>query len=66
MTIRPNVSGGAGGERWDRRAVVKTMARGARRAQDNSAISEGLGEYVATCDTCHDPIDYCLGHGVLG
>lgn len=43
--IRPNVSGGAGGERWDRRAAVKVMASRARRAEDDAMIAEGVDEY---------------------
>ena len=23
-------------------------------------------EYVPTCPYCHDPIDYCSGHGEIG
>jgi len=43
--IRPNVSGGAGGERWDRRAHVKNMARRARRIQDYDLGAEGIEDY---------------------
>lgn len=56
--IRPNVSGGAGGERWDRRAKVKSMARTARRSQDAALIAEGLDEDfgdVSDWDAFDDP-----------
>jgi len=45
MGIRPNVSGGAGGERWDKRANVKNMARRARRIQDLDLGDEGLDDW---------------------
>ena len=45
MAIRPNVSGGANGERWDRRAIVKGQARRARRIQDYDLGAEGIEDY---------------------
>lgn len=33
---------------------------------DSSAGGFGESEFVATCEICFDPIDYCLGHGDLG
>ncbi len=39
---RPNVSGGAGGERFDHRANVKEGAKLARRLQDAAEIAEAI------------------------
>lgn len=33
---------------------------------DPYAGGYGEDEYVSFCEICHDPIDYCLGHGDLG
>ncbi len=50
--VRANVSGGAGGSRWQPRADQKDDARFTRRVEDREAIEEGLDatevcEYVA-------------------
>ena len=33
---------------------------------DESAGGFGESEFIATCQICFDPIDYCPGHGDLG
>ena len=40
--VRPNVSGGAGGSRWQRRAEQKDDARFSRRLEDKQAIADGV------------------------
>ena len=54
MGVRANVSGGAGGERWDRRATVKAMARKVRRSQDREESAVSVFDDDDGCASCEE------------
>ena len=57
-TIRANVSGGAGGERFDRRAIVKRQACTARRRQDGETVAEALNDFHNGTDEIAAALDW--------